>query len=304
MKRKIKPRRLPKLWQRDRGGVKFGSWHVYVKNRPINLHTKDVEIAKKRRGLALGGQQDFRDDAQGAAADAIAALGEVAPQPQILNPGEPQVPPATAQPGLRAAAPSPEMGAPAAPETIEPEPIPQSEQSTAGWADDVSAAAGASTGDAGATAEAPRLRLADFAWFKAALVTGSKVAVGLQLHAQAWAMRLVGDVEAGRVGPPPSVREPDSPESMAAFMKIASAPWDERDPREPGRQAYERTIVALIPEELPVPAWLKWFEAPVITALNTAPIQWQTGQKIKRGPDGAPEQPPQPTETPAVGAAA
>jgi hypothetical protein len=166
---------------------------------------------------------------------------------------------------------------------IEPEPIPP--QQPGDWAADLG---GASAMPDASTqpAPVPRLRLVDFAWFDGALVTLSKAAVGLQLAGQAWTMKLVGDVEAGRVGPPPKVAEPDGAESMAAFMKAAGTRWEADDPRERGRAAYERTIVALIPEELPVPAWLKWLEAPVMTAIDTAPIQWQTGRKIARDAAG------------------
>jgi len=293
---------LPKLYQRTRDGQPFGAFYVNVRNKPINLRTNRADVARARRIQAVhnGSRQWPRDwddtlvakkpaspsrnPDEGAADRVIAALDGVAPQTSAPPPpgGAGEVP---AGGGDAIGAPPPLADAPP------PDPLPVVDAEPIGqssWTSDVGAGAGASSAPPPEAAPPPRLRLQDFGWFQAALVTASKVAVGVQLHAQAWAMRMVGDVEAGRVGPPPVAVAPDGVENMAAFMAMASAPWAADDPRERGRQAYAQTIVALLPEELPVPAWLKWLEAPIITAIDTAPVQWQTGKKIERNPDGTP----------------
>lgn len=281
---------LPKLWRRKRDGKEFGAWHVNIRNKPINLCTDIVETARERRieavrkGLrkwprrfAPKAAQQVSDTPEGTGVQHLAALGDVAPDETTNVTG-------TNGPGPTAAQSSTAAGAAPPSEVIEPEPIPQLPREEPGaWAADL----GSATPTIDGTPEAPpRLRLTDFAWFKGALVTASKAAVGLQLHAQAYVMRLVGDIEAGRVGPPPREAPADGAAGVAELFALASTPWDANDPREPGRIAYEQTIVALIPAELPVPAWLKWFEAPVVTAMNTAPIQWQTGKPIKRDASG------------------
>lgn len=286
-------KKLPKLFRRKRDGREFGAWHVLIRNKPINLSTDDRELAVQRRKEAIRGVRQWprkfapkvqahetsRNPPEGAVADALAALGEVA------NDGRPEHSPAGSTGDGGASGDHGAPLAPDAPPVVDAEPIPPP-PSADGWAADVGAASAAPTSSDGAPEPQPRLRLTDFAWFDAALVTASKACVGLQLKGQAAVMRLVGDVEAGRVGPPVKLVDGDGIEAMAAFMKIAGARWEADDPRERGRAAYERTIVALIPAELPVPAWLKWLEAPVITALDTAPVQWQGGRKIERDANG------------------
>lgn len=292
-------KRLPKLTRRKRDGKEFGAWHVLVRNKPINLCTDDRDLAVERRKEALRGVRKWprkflpkvgqaRDAAGGTADSNLAALGDVAPDLTGGAPSEEPERPTTD------AAPAHTPSAASVP-VIEPEPLPQPPREDPGaWAADLNApAADQQPAD---DAAPPIIRLQDLPWFKGALVTLSKVAVGLQLNAQAWAMKLVGDVEAGHVGPPPKLQQPDNPESMAAFMKAASAPWSEDDPREPGRQSYETTIVMLIPAEITVPAWIKWLEAPIVTGYNTIPIQWQTGRKVKRDADGNEVAPPEPAE--------
>lgn len=307
---KQKPKTLPRLWRRKRDGAEFGAWHVYVRNKPVNLCTDDREIAGERRKEAVRGvrkwprkfMKQVRGGAGGGADGNLAQLGDVAPESTT-----PQNVAGTNGPGTDAGGGSAET--PPASDSvpvIEPEPIPQAPADAGNWAEDFNQPAGAA---ADAAPEAPpRLRLTDFEWFAGALVTASKLAVGLQLKGQAYCMRVLGDIEAGRVGPPPVVVAGEGMAAIAATMKKASTPWDENDPREPGRRAYERTIVALIPEELPIPAWLKSFEAPIITAINTAPVQWETGRKIERNAQGvetAPvEQPPQQEAPPGERAAA
>ncbi len=294
---------LPKLWRRKRDGEDFGAWHVYIRNKPINLRTDDREIASERRKEAVRGKREWprrfaakvratpATEGTARAVDAIAALGERLPEET------PPLADAHAEPTGAGAAPS--AGGAPAPEVIEPERI--ETPPVGNWTADVASAAAAEDHGA-AEQEAPRLRLADLPWFPQLLVTLSKCAVGLQVALQAWMMRLVGDVEAGRVGPPPALKEPDGAQSLGEFVKAAGAPWDANDPREPGRLAYAGTIMALIPEELPVPLWIKWLDAPVITAMNTAPVQWKTGKKIKRDADGnvvpEPEAPPAQPEAP------
>jgi hypothetical protein len=306
-------KQLPRLWRRTNAdGAEIGAWHVTVKKRRINLLTDDRPLAHERRREAVRGVRKWPRKmlpknaapapTKGTADSNLAALGEMdAPD---LNPGSESSPAAVnGTPSMAGhPAPPPDLGEQAP--VIEPEPIPAAPADAGDWAADMHSA-----GSASAAPEAPaapqRLRLQDFEWFDSVLVTASKIAVGLQLKGQAYAMRVLGDVEAGRVGPPPVAVEGEGVAAMAAFMKIASARWEENDPREPGRRAYEKTIVALIPAELPVPAWLKWFEAPLITAVNTAPIQWETGRKIKPGEAPAePEQQPQQEAPPGERAAA
>jgi len=298
-----KPKKLPKLTRRQRDGKAFGAWQFLYLNKPRNTQTDDYDLAvvRRRDWYTTGNLKWPRKfaaksvstmpEGSARAADAIAQLGNIVPE----DVGGSQYATNAAQEAPMAAAAEPSTPPPPVP-AIDAEPIPPPPPSADGWAADVAgAAADAGAGNTGSSEaeEAPRLRLQDFAWFDAALVTISKAAVGLQLRGQSWTMRLVGDVEAGRVGPPPKMTEPDGAESMMAFMQAAGTRWPADDPRERGRAAYERTALALIPETLPVPAWLKWFEAPVITAIDTAPIQWQTATKIKRDAAGN-EVPPAP----------
>lgn len=295
--------KLPRLYRRKRDGKEFGAWYVDVKAKPVNLRTNKRPVADKRRREAVRGVRQWPRDWD-AAADPIrnanegtvdsnlAALGDVA---HDLNPGEHSSPGGG---GAYSPPPPPDMGSEIP--VVEPEPLPPPPREDAGaWAADLNAPAAEQPA---ADAPPPMFRLQDLPWFKGALVTISKAAVGLQLNAQAWVMKLVGDVEAGRVGPPPTVKALDGEaETMSAFMKAAGAPWAEDDPREPGRQSYERTIVALIPEQITVPAWVQWLEAPIVTGYNTIPVQWSTGKKIKRDANGkevpaAPE--PAATEAP------
>jgi len=303
-------KQLPRLWQRKRDGKAFGAWHIYIRNKPINLATDDLEVARERRKQAVRGVRQWPRKMQrkaspapavadGAAAANLAAVGETDAPPS--NPGEPSSPGAAAFPPSAAA---PDMGPPV--EVIEPEPIPNAPPDPGNWAADVNDA-GAAPATSSEGAAPPRMTFADlakqFPWLDQMLVTASKACVGVQLKAQAWTMKLVGDVEAGRVGPPPKPAPADGAQSMSDFMASAGARWMEDDPREPGRAAYERTIVALIPEELTLPAWFKWVEAPLTTGINTIPIQWSTGRKIERDAAGN-EVRPKPEATADVRAAA
>jgi hypothetical protein len=255
-------KQLPRLWRRTNAdGAAIGAWHTTIKKRRINLLTDDRQLAHERRREAVRGVRKWPrkmlpkvsapTPAKGTAEDKLAALGEVdAPD---LNPGSESSPAAVnGTPSMAGnPAPPPELGSVP---VIEPEPIP-AVTDAGDWAGDFGAAGAAATADEQPAAPA-RLRLTDFEWFDGALVTLSKLAVGLQLKGQAYAMRVLGDVEAGRVGPPPVQVEGEGVAAMAAVMAMASKRWEETDPREPGRKAYEKTIVALIPAELPVPAWL------------------------------------------------
>ena len=40
---------LPKLFRRKRDGIEFGAYHVLVRNKPINLCTDIIELARERR---------------------------------------------------------------------------------------------------------------------------------------------------------------------------------------------------------------------------------------------------------------
>lgn len=281
--------KLPALWRRTNAdGADFGSYYVTVKKRRINLQTDDRQLAHERRREAVRGARKWPrkmlpkvsapTPAGGTAAENLAALGEVDALP--LNPGS-EGSPAPLNGHSPAAAPA--LGALPAVPVIEPEPIPPPPPEAAGeWAADLGAAKADAPADEPPPA-ATRIRLADMAWLDGALVTASKAAVGLQLFCQAWTMKLLGDVEAGHVGPAPTMREPSNPDEAAAFMKKAGTRWEEGDPREPGRQLYEQTIKALLPEDLPIPDWA-W--APIVTAIYTVPVQLKGATKIKRDADG------------------
>lgn len=262
-KRKPSPPGRGRLfWKVVRGGREIGKFHTLCTGGlRVNLWTVDAVEAAKRariaRSAAAAGFEvpDFRRAAEGAAAaaDAVAALGNAAPSTALV-------------PTTAGAPPSPP---PAEPEIIEPEPIPQAQRSAEGWADDVAAAASASTGEPPPPEPGAGVRMADLPWLAGAIVTGSKVLVALQLRGQAWAIRAIGDVEAGRVGP---VVEPapQTEEDLASVMKKAAQPWAGDDPREPGRQVWEGFLKRVMPEDLPIPDYLL---APLLVGVFTLPVQ-------------------------------
>jgi hypothetical protein len=46
---------MAKIWQRKRNGKLFGSYHVTVQKKPVNLQTKNANIARSRAAKALAG---------------------------------------------------------------------------------------------------------------------------------------------------------------------------------------------------------------------------------------------------------
>lgn len=99
-------KRAPKLWRRKKNGKYVGNFFVTVKGESVNLGTQDATRGLERRPFALNGTRNFQDDADGAAADVMAAL---APAPDPVPPPVPPVPPAPVPP-----APAPEPEAPPA----------------------------------------------------------------------------------------------------------------------------------------------------------------------------------------------
>jgi hypothetical protein len=288
-----------KVWRRFKENAagkreEFGAYHCRVNGRPVNLRTDDEQLAKQRMREAIKGARDWPrkmslEERRAPGLRALAVVGTQPPAPVTFSIVAPDPAPANGINPQRVEqseppASSPPAPAAAAPEVIEPEPIPAAPAAAAaGWADDVNQAAGATSspaagGDASPAIPGSGMKFSDLPWFSGALVTASKLAVGAQVKLQGWAIRWLGDVEAGRVGPPPAPA-PATEETFATFSRKLSTPWGDEDPRELGRQVYEGVLRRLCPDELPIPDYVL---APVLVLITTLPVQLAGATKIKR----------------------
>jgi hypothetical protein len=280
---------LPKLWQRNIGGKLIGAFHVTIKGTRINLGTKDASEALKRRKLAMAGRRKFKDDIEGAAEATIAALDGTAgaQSPAVVDAGAATETPATS---TAPTAPPPQLP-PVLPE-LAPAPA-VNQQAPSDWAAaantaaaEVPSDASLPGGDGSAGAALPKVKFGELPFLKGAFVTLSKMAVTVQVALQAWAARVIGDVEVGRVGPPAEQLTPEEFAAQAANAK----PWDADDPREQGRQIWEECFKRICPDDFDVPDWLL---APMVVAMFTLPVQIAGAKKIDHSKD-----PPKP-EAPA-----
>jgi hypothetical protein len=139
---------LPRLWRRKRAdGREFGSYHVVIKKRRVNLRTSDAEKARRRRLEAWRGKKDFMDDVEAAAAVAVEAFDSA--------PADLFEPRAQSAPTLETPASPAPVVPPPPPVTPMPVPPPvpligllpdgYAPPGAAGWQDDASAAAGAAS---------------------------------------------------------------------------------------------------------------------------------------------------------------
>lgn len=265
----------PKLWQRTNADGKFfGSYHVTIKKRRINLHTQDVETARKRRALAMRGQQRFKDDSQGAAEKLIAALDATPDHTAGVVDGAARTPGADLPSG---GAPPQLALPPMQPET--PEPVIEPERIDAGggsWTDDVAAAAGGATpdgaaADAGATAGgSSSVRLSDLPMMAGIFITASRLLVQLQVMGQVKAARSLFKVDLPMLSDPP-------PKDLADFLRQQSEKWPDTHPCEPGRQMWEAFLRRVCPDDFPVPDYIM---APILVGIGTLPLQIANAEKI------------------------
>lgn len=60
----IPPGAIPKLWrQRNKDGKEVGSWYIHINKKPINLRSQDYMKARERaREAFYNGKRDFSDD--------------------------------------------------------------------------------------------------------------------------------------------------------------------------------------------------------------------------------------------------
>lgn len=155
------PRRLPAFFKAKYKGKEIGSWCIELRGKKINLHTKDVEEARRRRVLAVEkGVRTFKSDSvEGTAAQVAAAVdgvGTAAGEAAVVEtgPAAPNAAPPPASTGAAGpvaaavnAAAAPPAAAAAAPA---PAPAPPGPTTGPELADVVAAAAGGAGQDPGA----------------------------------------------------------------------------------------------------------------------------------------------------------
>lgn len=244
--------RLP--FRKSEGGRLHGSWLVWVKNKRVNLRTKNADIALLRSKEAFAGVRTWaQDDGQGpaqAVADALTGTGGAQSPPVVergtaapagFPPGSSPVTPAPALPPIPEAPPE---GPPKAPPGVTGDYIPP----PAGWADAVrgaaSTASSAAPDDDGA-GDGP-----DPEFVAMILGVAAGFAVELQLLAQAWIIK------------------------KRAKLVASPVPEDAKG-REVATKLWTSAMRKWLPDDMPIPDWLA---APLMLAALTIPVQL-TGAK-------------------------
>jgi hypothetical protein len=255
------------------------------KYKRINLATKDFEKAKVRRADAVAtGKTAFLYDDDETAVATPRAPEPVPVIPFIASPlvaGDPVstpivLPPEPAPLDQRPADPPPSNGVAETPATD--------------WTVDAARAAGATDAPgatteplpattAAPTSETPpddgKVRIKDIAIMKSVFVTGSRIAVQLQIAFHVLVARWVFKMELD------PIRDENIPKDVAGFMAAQGQPWPDTDPREAGRQMWEQFGKRVCPDDLVLPDWVL---APALVAVQVLPIQVQHAKPLAPKP--------------------
>lgn len=284
------------IWHRPPGADKYAR---------INLATKNIVKAEQRRheAVTMGKRQFVYDD------DNSERTAQLLNQTSAPAPSVPVVPMTVAR----------QLG-PIAPETptpivVPPEPAPLDQRETPpdpstfdtaadDWTKDAARAAGAPDMPQAASSESENkdapapaaqqpvddgsVRIKDLAQLGPIFVTASRIAVQLQIAFHVLIARYLFKVELDPI-------RDDVPKDIAGFMAAQGRPWAETDPREGGRQMWERFARRICPDNLVVPDWVL---APALVAVGTLPTQIANAKPINKAKPHVPVIPAQPAAQP------
>lgn len=298
---------------RNKKGAHIGSYFMWVtipgetnasgrpKQKRVSLATKDLAKARARRLEVMNGARDFVYDDDDNVIDTPRA-----PEPAPVIPVVPL--PVTRQ---LAAADAPQ------PIVLPPEPAPLDQRpadpvpttavetpNTDDWTKDAARAAGApdvtpptseteNKVEPAPAAQAAQpvddgvIRVKDLAAIGPVFVTASRIAVQLQVVLHVLVARYLFKVELD------PLREPDMPKDVDGFMKRMGTPFPDGDPREAGRQMWERFARRKFPDDLALPDWVL---APVLVGVSTLPTQIANAKPIVKAKPNVPVIPAKPAD--------
>lgn len=274
---------------RNKAGAHIGSYFIWVRDettlkyRRVNLATKNFEKAKARRSEAMSGRRDFVYDDDEKSLDTPTAPEPAPVIPVVPIPTARQLEPMESSPVVLPPEPAP-LEQPAS----IPDP-PPFDASSDDWTKDAARAAGApdvvsqaaspsapENKDAPAPAAQPvddgNVRIKDLAQLGPIFITASRIAVQLQIAFHVLVARYLFKIELDPI-------RDDVPKDIAGFMAAQGRPWAEGDPREGGRQLWERCARRLCPDNLVLPDFVL---APIVVGIGTLPTQIANAKPINK----------------------